>query len=258
VPPTFTLTRAQRADFELHGVLRLPGFFPAADIAAMADALWANLQRRFGIRRGAPDTWRIVRPAQFQALERSGAFAALGSPDLIGLADDLLGQGEWERPRRWGQPLVTFPAAAWDLPRVAWHMDYPVAAPACRPPAIRVFTFLEPVLPLGGGTVYVAGSHHVAMALARDEPHPVRSVLIRARLEARHPWFVRLWSANWDETQGLMGVQTEIGAAQVELCEMTGEPGDLIVMHPFMLHGLAHNALASPRLMLVQGLSRTA
>ena len=36
----------------------------------------------------------------------------------------------------------------------------------------------------------------------------------------------------------------------VQVDEMTGEPGDLIVMHPVMLHTIAPNSLDRPRMML--------
>ena len=42
----------------------------------------------------------------------------------------------------------------------------------------------------------------------------------------------------------------------MRLEEMTGEPGDLIVMHPATLHGAAHNALDRPRLMLTEWIAR--
>jgi hypothetical protein len=43
VPGTFTLPPEQRDEFDRRGVMRLPGFYPAADIAPMAERLWADL-----------------------------------------------------------------------------------------------------------------------------------------------------------------------------------------------------------------------
>jgi hypothetical protein len=42
----------------------------------------------------------------------------------------------------------------------------------------------------------------------------------------------------------------------VRVVEMTGDPGDVVVMHPFVLHTPAANALDTPRMMLVQSLNR--
>jgi hypothetical protein len=109
VAETLHLTREQLDEFDDRGVVRLPGFYPKADLDLMADRLWADLEERFGMRRGQPESWTVVFPAQFKALKRSGAFGALGSPKLIALADALLGAGNWDRPAFWGAPLVTIP-----------------------------------------------------------------------------------------------------------------------------------------------------
>lgn len=254
---TFTLSAAQRETLDRVGVLRLPGFFPAAEMAAMADALWADLERRFGIVRNRPETWTKLRPGQFQAVERAGAFSGLGSKAMLSLADSLLGAGAWEPPKRWGQPLVTFPAKVWDLQRVMWHLDYPATADRPGPlPALKLFTFLEPVAPHGGGTLYVAGSHRLAMETARARDRPIASSKVRQRLEADHAWFARLWAVPGDEVRALIGVDAQVRGVEVRVEEMTGDPGDLVVMHPAMLHGLAHNALDRPRMMLTQALMR--
>ena len=252
----FTLTLEQREAFDRVGVLRLLGFYPAADIAGMADRLWADLEHRYGAIRRRPETWTVVRGAQFQAVERAGAFAALGSQPLFDLADALLGPGAWEKPRRWGHPLVTFPSAAWDLPRVMWHLDYPAEGPDSPPPAMRGFVFLEPVRPHGGGTLVVTGSHRVVMDLAAGEARPVASAKMRERLKAADPWFARLWATPGEAVRGLLGETAQVRGVDVAVEEMTGEAGDLILMHPLVLHGLSHNALDRPRMMLVQSLGR--
>ena len=252
-----TLTSQQRAQFDGAGVLRLPGFFAAADIAAMADALWDDLGRRLGMRPAAPETWTTAHPAQFQALIRSGAFAALGSPALSALGDAFLGAGAWELPRRWGQPLVSFPAGAW-YPRVMWHLDFPADDDDAKLPAIRLFTFLESVAPGGGGTVYVAGSHRVAMDIARAAGAQVRSADMQKRLRGGVPWFADLWPMSDEQVREALGKQAEVNGVSVRVEEMTGEPGDLIVMHPTLLHGLARNFGDRPRLMLVETLYRRA
>src|ERR1700757_3601211 len=82
MPATFTLTTGQLEAFDRRGVLRLPGFYLKADIAVMADRLWADLERRFGMLRGQPESWTTPRPAHFQALVRSDAFDALGSSSM--------------------------------------------------------------------------------------------------------------------------------------------------------------------------------
>jgi ectoine hydroxylase-related dioxygenase (phytanoyl-CoA dioxygenase family) len=137
-----------------------------------------------------------------------------------------------------------------------WHFDHPVADYGGQLPAVRVFAFLEPVLPHGGGTLFVAGAHRVAMALAGKGGPPVPSAKIREMLKADHPWFDRLWDTRGDDVRGLLGNRARVHGVEVRVEEMTGEAGDIFVMHPLMLHGAAHNALQQPRLMLAQTLYR--
>ncbi|HEY1928420.1 MAG TPA: phytanoyl-CoA dioxygenase family protein [Caulobacteraceae bacterium] len=251
MPATFTLTAEQLEEFDRRGVLRLPGFYPKADIEVMADRLWADLEQRFGMLRHQPDSWSITRPAQFQPLVRSGAFDALGSSSMSDLADALLGAGAWDVPRDWGSPLVTFPSTAPDLPRPPWHLDIGAALYLRPMPILRAFTFLEPVLPGGGGTLYVAGSHQLAMELDDDNEGPtLRSQAIRERLRRDHPWLAGLFAAKSEKVRELMNADAQTGGQTVRLEEMTGAEGDLIIMHPAMLHASAHNELGCPRMML--------
>jgi hypothetical protein len=256
VASTFHLTREQLDEFEHRGVVRLPGFYPKADIDLMADRLWADLEKRFGMRRDRPESWTVVFPAQFKALKRSGAFSAVGSPRLFDLADALLGAGNWNRPAFWGAPLVTFPTSVPTLSRPGWHLDIGGVERLSPLPTLRVFTFLEPVLPHGGGTLVVAGSHRLAMEVERVEGRPLRSAEVCDRLTADHPWFAMLLGTPTADLRALIDVEVRIGSHRVRLEEMTGAAGDLIIMHPAVLHAVAHNALDRPRLMLTEWIPR--
>ncbi len=252
-----TLTSEQYEAFDRLGVVRLPGFYPATDIGAMADRLWADVERRFGILREQPDSWRPASPAQFQALVRGGAFDALGPSTMAALADALLGAGAWDPPAHWGMPLVTFPTANWGLPRPPWHLDTGACRYLSPMPVLRAFTFLEPVRPGGGGTLYVAGSHRLALEMDRAPDGSVlRSADIRKRLAADHPWFARLLATPGVGYRALMNVDALAGRRTVRLEEMTGAPGDVILMHPAVLHAPAHNALDHPRLMVTMSVYR--
>lgn len=184
MPDTFTLTAEQFAAFEDRGVVRLPTFYPRADIDLMAYRLWSDLKARYGIRRDDPESWTVPMPAQFQALNHSGAFNALGSPKLFDLVDSVMGTGNWTRPEHWGAPLVTFPTPVPIIARPSWHLDIGGDERLMPMPTFRCFTFLEPVLPGGGGTLYVAGSHHLAMEIEHAHGGALRSAYARNRLKA--------------------------------------------------------------------------
>ena len=256
MPETFELTPGQRDEFDRRGVLRLPGFYTLDAIEAMADRVWEDLAGRFGIRRDQPESWANAAPGKFQALKKSGAFNRLRSPEVRDLADALLGAGAWEDPKHWGGLMVTFPTSAPSAARPPWHLDIGGVEHLSPLPILRVFTFVEAAPPDGGGTLYVAGSHRLAMDIERAQGGPVRSAQVRERLRAEHPWFGRLLTAPYGDLRGLMNVEAHLGGHSVSLEQMTGDPGDLIIMHPAILHGTAHNALDRPRMMLTEWILR--
>ncbi|MGA0600410.1 hypothetical protein ACO2Q3_06855 [Caulobacter sp. KR2-114] len=253
---TFTLTPAQRERFDQDGVLRLPGFLPAADAAAMADALWADLRRRFDIRRDDPASWTVQRPAQFQTLVRAGAFARLERLGYPELAQAFLGEGCARGSKAWALPLVTFPTGeTWDVPHNTWHLDLPAAGSLDELPALRLFCLLEPVEPRAGGTPYLEASHRVVLDRARRQARAGgwRSGDMRETLKAEEPWLAALMTAGGpDRIRRFMIEGGVLGGVPVKVREMTGQAGDVIVMHPAVFHTLAPNALARPRLMLTE------
>ena len=226
----------------------------------MAEAIWSDLARRFAIDLRRAETWTVQRPGQFQALVRSGAFGSLGSAELCKLADEFFGAGGWKVPRWWGQPLVTFPSGgAWDVPHATWHLDLPASDSLEDLPAIRVFAFLEPVAPEGGGTPFVAGSHRVVMDRARQarRGQALRSADMRDLLKAEEPWLAALCSAGGrDRVARFMQTWGTMRGTPVRVEEMTGEPGDIIIMHPATFHTVAPNGLDRPGRRLVETIYR--
>jgi hypothetical protein len=248
------LTPDQRRTFEERGLVRLEGAIAPRAAAQMADRLWTELDRRFGIQAGRPSTWRTERPNKFQALEGTGAFDAMGSPTVRGALDELLGEGRWAEPAHWGQVLACFPGPErdWDVPYQSWHLDAP-AEPASAGLIGRVFAILAPLAAFGGGTLVAAGSHRIVQAIAEREGF-LRSGDARKRLQAHHPWFADLMSksAGNDRVGRFMEAETLVDGVPLRVEPMTGEPGDVILMHPRILHAAAPNALKAPRLVLTQ------
>lgn len=240
----------QWADYERDGVIRVAGAIPRAEAEAMVDRIWATLGARHDIRRDDPATWTVERPAQFQALGKSGAFEAFACPAARAGLDRLL--GAWVEPDPWGIPLVSFPTpAAWALPHRNWHLDI---TPGHGGLPGRVFAILAPSRPRGGGTLYVEGSHHLVAAVGAASDRKWNSASIRARLTAEQPWLAALWSRhdNQDRIRRFMDEGVEVEGVRLRVREMTGEPGDILFMHPLMLHASSPNALDGPRMMLTQ------
>jgi hypothetical protein len=256
---TFAITPRHMAAFERDGVLRLPGFYPAEILEPMADAIWADLRDRYGVDRRRRETWLEERPTHFQSLGRSGAFAQVNSPDLYALTDGLLGRGRW---RAIGNPtpLITFPTGFWDLPCHGWHVDTPTDpdAPRRALSSLRSFILLARVAPRSGGTLYVAGSHRVLFALAAEAGVVLRSPRARDCLRRESAWFDMLWTpAGSDRIATLMDHGAIVRGIAVRVEEMIGEAGDLILMHPTLLHSVAPNESDRPRMALAHSAMRT-
>jgi ectoine hydroxylase-related dioxygenase (phytanoyl-CoA dioxygenase family) len=235
-------TPAQAATYAREGAVRLPGAIPRRDVEAMRAAIEGKLAAR---------PQRTARPSKLSS--RTGEFDAMASPAVRAVLDALL--GEWEEPDHWGLPLVSFHTGetAWDVPREHWHIDLGAPRPG-QARLARLFAVLAPSRPGGGGTGYVAGSHRLIEALFEETGHALPSAQARARLEARSPWFAALSSR---EDQGerihrFMRDGDELDGVPVRVCEMLGEPGDLILMHPLMMHAPTPNVLGTPRMMLTQ------
>jgi hypothetical protein len=223
------------------GAVRLQAAIPRRDVEAMA----ATLKGKLAVR-----PQRTPRPSKLSS--RTGEFDAMASPAVRATLDALL--GDWEEPAHWGLPLVTFHTgqATWDVPREHWHIDLGARAGDLR--LARLFAFLTPSRPGGGGTACVAGSHRLFEALFEENGGPLPSAQARRRLEARSPWLAALSSREdrGDRIRRFMREGSELDGAPLRVCEMLGDPGDVILMHPLMMHAPTPNVLATPRMMLTQ------
>jgi Phytanoyl-CoA dioxygenase (PhyH) len=243
------LTADQHDEFHTTGLLRLEAAFPRPAAEAMLDRLWEFLAGQYAIDRDERSTWTVESPAGFQPVTHSGVFRAVGSDSLCAALDALFGAGQWVRPQWWGRPLVTFPGdGPWELPDRGWHFDFMPASAGQRP--VQFFAFLNEVHPRGGGTLVLTGSHRL-VAPYLDRGEAFRMPAVRASLAA-HPWLHGLWEPGdgGDRIQRYMNDGTIVDGVPLRVVELTGKPGDVILMHSDCFHSAAPNHLAEPRMML--------
>ena len=257
-----TLTDAQRREFRETGLLRLRGAIPASDVDAMRDRLWDALAKERQMHRDDPHTWTASRLHHFNALQRAGAYAKMASPTVLGALDDLFGPREWQRPLRWGTLLANFPSAPdkWEVPNQGWHLDLPAKKMEGKLLGTIVFAHLETVVAGGGGTVVVTGSHRLIEEFVEREGSSalLRSPDSRKLLARCDPWLRDLSSREQtaDRMRRFMDDGAIVNGVPLKVVEVTGDPGDVIFMHAWMLHAGAPNYSSSPRLRLHQAILR--
>jgi hypothetical protein len=119
-----------------------------------------------------------------------------------------------------------------------------------------VISYIAAVPARSGGTLVVEGSPALIAGFLDSKPHlrTARMKVTRRALLQSDPWLRSLcfdwtnedWTALLPEGEHLVGgVATRVG-------ELTGEPGDVVIGHPWLLHTPAPNHGQRPRFMRVQ------
>ena len=242
------LSAEQHRCFSHRGLVHLEGLLPADKVSAAC----AATRRVFD--EAAANVDGSARPAvppklKLRRASESGPVRGLFTVELMDTIVELAG-GRSVRPMgNRGQYLVTMPNAdEWSVPPTIWHVDLPRLPSNCLV-GIQVFTFLSDVVPGGGGTLVVAGSHRLLNNGSR-----VRSRNIKNRLR-RLPYFRELMSRESVDRERFL---TEPGTAQdpdegdvsLQVVELCGQPGDVYLTDMRLLHTLAPNATNEPRVML--------
>jgi hypothetical protein len=245
-----------REAFERDGFVRLPGVFTEAEAAAMCANIWDVLGDVHGVRPHAPETWTVEVPRHLQRLTRAGAFEAMGTPALVEIVSSLIGPDTWRRPKHWGSALVTFPrpGATWGVPHAGWHMDWPARGAPGAPLGVRLFAYASAVPAHGGGTLVIAGSHRLVARLhASGRSGRGGSAGVKRRLFV-DPWLRALGSADAgiDRIGRFMGEDALVDGVPVRVVELTGAPGDVVLMHPWLFHAVAPNCSSSPRMVVAE------
>lgn len=251
-------TNHQQQHFWQHGYLHLPGQLDAATLAPLRQLVNQRLEEAGLMRDGGWVTSRepegtanIGKPRNpLKALKRSRLLAGTLTPLLLD-AWAGLDQTRSTVPLGPAQLLFTPPnATTWVVPHSVWHVDIPrLPQPGC--PGMQAFTFLNPVGQGGGGTLIVAGSHRLVQ---RNHLVPSRNVKRELR---KLPWFHDLLARDTANRDGFMAPSSVNDDVEVQVVEMTGQPGDVYLTDLRVLHTLAPNVTRVPRVMLTQRLARS-
>lgn len=251
--PAALIDEAHRQALTEDGLVRLPGLLPAERIGPARRAIQRALARH-GLWHEA--AWRLppteasppgdARRKLPKSLRRTEAVAAaLRTPALQRSVAALL-DNRPVRPLGDLALLLTLPnAKVWTVPYSIWHLDLP-RLPQPGVPGLQAFAFLDAVSPGGGGTLVVRGSHR----LLNDRGF-VRSRNVK-RLLKREPWFRALLSRATPNRGRFLSAPAEVCGVPVQVVELHGEAGDVVLADLRLLHTVAPNAGATPRLMATQ------
>lgn len=248
------LSAADPEHFADRGYVRVSGAFTARQAEAMRAAVWNHLEHR-GIRRDDPSTWTVESPDQLQELKQHQAFRAVGSERSTGAIDQLLGTAGWRRPSDWGACFILFPTErAWTVSNNTWHADHDYTESLDPPRELKVHTLFGDVEPRAGGMQILAGSHQVVAAfLDTHPPSPkARAAQIRKAVMRSHPYLAGLEQEGdpGERIRAYMEQDEEVEGVPLRVVELTGEAGDVVLIHPLVLHTRPTNAGRAPRFML--------
>ena len=247
--------------FRIHGWMRAPQAFSAAEAAAMREAAWRALANA-GILRDRPSSWKTERPAHLQHVREHPAFRAIGSKRLIAAIDAALEGQPHELPKNWGAPFLAFPSEReWNVPASGWHIDANYLSALSPPAGVRTHALFGDVGPRCGGTLLVSGSHRLIHKWFKDNPPPpgAHGAEMRKLLQA-HP-YIRDLHAEGDiegRVERFMDRVEEVDGIPLQIAENTGAAGDVMLLHPLVLHVATANTGREPRFLLSGGVDTAA
>lgn len=244
------------AHFERHGWMRVPGGMAADQARAMEEALWAALAQA-GIVQDAPASWTVERPTHLQALRQDPAFAWRPALPLAAAIDAIIGPG-YPAPPDWGSAFVAFPGSAhWGIVPGGWHIDANYRGALLPARGVRILALLAPVGSRGGATQILSGSHRLIHDWFARNPSPAtaKSPELRRSLRA-HPYLAALQRPG-DEAKRIERflAPEDWDGITLQVVELTGDAGEVFLLHPLLLHAAAPNAGSLPRLMVSGGVT---
>lgn len=160
------ITASEKGTLKSRGLIGLKNFLPVEKVARARQAALDRLEQE-GIWQDG--VWRLEGFASstppgaearlVKGLNRHEDIANLIGEEVQRSVAELLDEREAFPLTDSSQVLLTLPnAEIWTVPHCGWHVDLP-RLPDCGIPGVQIFTFLDAVMPSGGGTLVVVGSH---------------------------------------------------------------------------------------------------
>jgi len=253
-------TNAARAFFTKWGYLHVPSAFKESDSLRMQEWMWRRMRQVHGIERDNPATWNVAWPAAHVTEQQSGLSPArMATSAFHAAADAILGANAWRLLQEWSGALISFPKqddAAWTVVADGWHWDTDLATHLDGPRSLLIFAVFSHIEPQGGGTLLLAGSHHLLQRFFTAMTPAQQAAKRKAQREQFYrssPYLAMLTGKapyDGDRIAQFMAEADDNGVA-VRVVEVTGQPGDAFICHPSLVHAVSSNCRTVPRLMRI-------
>lgn len=226
------------------GYVVVRGSFSETFAAEVCQGAWDEMRDKHGVDEHDPETWSkpFMGPGRIGYIRTKGTDrrlvlktdaprALLAQADAIGGVDRLPGRGEnlvWRDAAIGNLGLPGGPAWSPPGPRQAgwhkdgWHFRHFLNSPEQGLLTVPIYSDIQP---RSGGTF-----------VASDSIRPV------AELLAEHPA-----GLHPDSVQGSGYLIPGLIDQCTEFEELTGEPGDMVLLHPYILHRVSVNPSKRPR-----------
>lgn len=259
IAKTRVLSPEEITQFNNTGVLSLKQAFPRDDANRLEDEWWAEFQDLYGIHRHDPSTWRQP-GSELLGAKISPSQARIASNRLIGAIDDLMGPGAWSLPGDWGRVVTTFPNCApgdWDIPRELWNWQMPASHRPERMNSLILVMCISPVQPRGGAEMVVSGSYRLMLkyyAARRSAGRAKTAADQKRAFLSWHPWLAGLTgqSGPRDRVKAFLEASCDVHGVPVKVVELTGEPGDAYLIHPYTMIAPSANSLDVPHFVRIK------
>jgi hypothetical protein len=236
------LTQSDIDHFLTHGYIKLSNCFTKPQ----SDSVTANVWTRLGMDPLDKSTWHTLRtnmPAHntFSAADFAPkAWTAIG--ELLGGEDKIS-----DRNREWGDGLIVNLGSAEGEGRETdpreleeWHVDGDFFVHFLDSPeqGLLVIPLFTDIAPGGGGTMICPAAIPIMARYLRDHPEGVSP---RMTPRALNP--------NFEPEVGLKFFNDVAKSMRREdFVEVTGEVGDVFLLHPLMLHAASSNSMRNVRI----------
>ncbi len=246
---------AIRSVFVDRGVVRLDAAFSPEAAARIRTAVWRYAERKVGVRPDDPSSWPTGwLGLSWKGLKHNRAFDILVDNGSVTTAlDAIFGPSGWQRPKPGSQVLFTLPGPKpWALPD-GWHMDCGFERPTWPVSAVKMFAFFGDVGPCGGGTMLLPGSHRLVDRYRSTFATPPGAGKANwHRFLRRYPPLDDLLTGGTrpDLGRAMVGQRFHVAGVPVDVIELTGAPGDIVISHLHVFHSISPNTSGTPRQML--------